>query len=141
MHLFNLFENRRPLESRVLDLIATKGEFYASNLVCAFLRWDIVPLLNKLRAQGRVTFHVVPPFWGEPLVVLAGHPQEWPRVNLVLIGVHGTIGQVRFRGAGRAAGKKANDDGGIERMLRSLGGSRCAPPRIRAASCDRATNE
>lgn len=141
MYHVNLANNRRSLESRVLDLLATKGAFYASNLVCAFLRWDVVPILNKLRAQGRVTFHVAPPFWGDPFVALAGHPQEWPRVNRVIIGVRGTIGQVRFHSAGRAAGKKANDDGGIERMLRSLGGSRCAPPRIRAASCNRTTNE
>lgn len=100
MYRVNLFENRRPLESRVLDLLATKGAFYASNLVCAFLRWDVVPLLNDLRARGRVTFHVVPPFWGEPFVVLAGHPAEWPRVNRRIMGVRGTIGQVRFERRG-----------------------------------------
>lgn len=97
----NLVENRRSLESRVLDLLRTKGAFFASNLVCAFLRWDVVPLLNDLHGRGLVTFHVVPPFWDEPFVVLTGCPAEWPRANRAIIGMRGSIGRVRFSRRGR----------------------------------------
>lgn len=104
MYRINLFVNRRSLESRVLDLLREKQGMFASNCVCAFLRWDVVRVLNRLHESGAVRFYAAMAspasriWWRTPLVVLADVPPDpiWRRVNRRVEGIDGTIGQVRF---------------------------------------------